>query len=241
MPNDLLAISSSSGFYGKLPSRGDFVKRGLSSEFIQVMDDWIQECMSIQRGRLEAEWLNTYLTSPIWRFCLAPGIIGPESWCGALMPSVDRVNRYFPLLSAIALPKDTNIFDFATSNNQWFEGLDDLLLTALDNDDLDIDEYYEQVIDHGRTHSERVYDISVDQNTPGQILCNLPEGASNFSAMTAMLNSSYASNAEKPSIWFSAPSEGFSSKFIVCNEMPKPEEFVDSLYPPTAPGLEVSG
>src|SRR4051812_38574466 len=83
------------GFFGKLPSHGDFIRRGVSENFVNVWDSWLQECMVESRRALDARWLNVYLTSPIWRFVLCDGVIGAASYAGILLPSVDKVGRYF--------------------------------------------------------------------------------------------------------------------------------------------------
>jgi type VI secretion system protein ImpM len=57
-----------------------------------------------------------YLTFPVWRFLLPVGVLGSTAWTGVLMPSVDRVGRYFPL--TLATPLNRSDFDGL--------GLDDL-------------------------------------------------------------------------------------------------------------------
>ena len=90
------------GFYGKLPSEGDFVTRRLPWEFTSAWDDWLQQGMQASREALGATWLERYLSAPIWRFQLAPGVCGPSGWRGLFFASVDRVGRYFPLTLAFA-------------------------------------------------------------------------------------------------------------------------------------------
>ncbi len=85
------------GFYGKLPVVGDFVSRRLPNEFIKPWDGWLQSAIAASREELGDEWLNSYLTSPIWRFLLSPGVCGNKAVAGIMMPSVDRVGRYYPL------------------------------------------------------------------------------------------------------------------------------------------------
>ena len=34
------------GFYGKMPSRGDFVRRGLPDSFVDPWDAWLQDMMA---------------------------------------------------------------------------------------------------------------------------------------------------------------------------------------------------
>ena len=88
------------GFYGKLPGEGDFVTRRLPWEFTSAWDDWLQQGMLASRDALGERWLELYLSAPIWRFQLAPGVCGPLGWRGVFFASVDRVGRYFPLTLA---------------------------------------------------------------------------------------------------------------------------------------------
>ena len=88
------------GFYGKVPSEGDFVTRRLPWEFTAAWDDWLQQGMQASRAALGERWLECYLSAPIWRFHVAPGVCGPMGWRGLFFASVDRVGRYFPLTLA---------------------------------------------------------------------------------------------------------------------------------------------
>ena len=118
------------GFYGKVPSLGDFVKRRLPTELIEPWDQWLQASLAASRAQLGDGWLDRYLTSPLWRFVLSPGVAGQGAWAGVLMPSVDRVGRYFPLTLACPLPPGTNPFDILRSP-AWFEQAEALALTGL--------------------------------------------------------------------------------------------------------------
>ena len=92
------------GFYGKLPSHGDFLRRRVSDAFVDAWDAWLRECLAASRTALGARWLDVYLTSPAWRFVCAPGACGPAPVIGLLAPSVDQVGRYFPLTLVAELP-----------------------------------------------------------------------------------------------------------------------------------------
>ena len=91
------------GFYGKLPILGDFLSRRLPAGFVQTWDTWLQEALSTSKQQLSAEWLESYLYSPIWRFILSAGACGPTAWAGILLPSVDKVNRCFPFTIAVSI------------------------------------------------------------------------------------------------------------------------------------------
>lgn len=96
------------GWHGKLPTVGDFATRRLDADFVQHWDDWLSDGLERLRQARPGGWLDDYLASPLWRFLLLPGALpGPlsdQTWTGVLMPSVDRVGRYYPLTLAAPLP-----------------------------------------------------------------------------------------------------------------------------------------
>ena len=127
-------IPSGPGYYGKFPILGDFVSRWMPGEFIRIWDDWLQECLVKSREHLGSDWLDVYLTSPIWRFVLTSGTCGATAWAGILMPSVDKVGRYFPLTLAAAIDNNLALPDLFSSSASWFDKLEQLALTSLDHD-----------------------------------------------------------------------------------------------------------
>lgn len=94
------APAAATGWYGKLASLGDFAHRRLPQPFVDAMDTWLAAGMEASRQQLGPQWLDVYLTGPVWRFALAPGVLDGQWWFGVMMPSVDKVGRYFPLLAA---------------------------------------------------------------------------------------------------------------------------------------------
>jgi type VI secretion system protein ImpM len=121
------------GFYGKIPALGDFVSRRLPRSFIAPWETWLQEAMASSRDRLGEVWLDLYLTSPLWRFALSPGICGEQAWAGVLMPSVDRVGRYYPFTLAGRLDPATNLFHFLEREEAWYARLETLALSCLED------------------------------------------------------------------------------------------------------------
>ena len=55
------------GFFGKLPALGDFVQRRLPGAFVKVWDGWLQGAIAGSKAQLAEHWLDTYLSSPVWR------------------------------------------------------------------------------------------------------------------------------------------------------------------------------
>jgi len=119
------------GFYGKMACRGDFVSRGLPQSFIQPWDQWLAAGIQASQQALGEGWLQAYLVSPLWRFVLAPGVCGPEAVVGVLMPSIDRVGRYFPLSVAQLLEPGVALAGIVGGADEWFEGVEAALLGTL--------------------------------------------------------------------------------------------------------------
>jgi type VI secretion system protein ImpM len=126
------------GFFGKLPCRGDFLKRRVRDDFVAVWDDWLQQCLAESRQQMQEQWLNAYLASPIWRFVLSEGVCGTGMYAGVLVPSVDRVGRYFPLTLVAQWSTEHGALDVACDAQDWFDALEELALQAPDISDIDV-------------------------------------------------------------------------------------------------------
>src|SRR5690606_25700162 len=103
------------------PSRGDFVGRRLPADFVGPWDAWLQSAMATSRNALGSEWLDVYLTSPLWRFALSPGACGAAGHVGVVMPSVDNVGRYFPLTAAAPRDGQSAALAEAAVLDDWYE------------------------------------------------------------------------------------------------------------------------
>lgn len=123
---------ATAGFFGKLPAHGDFVDRNWPATAIAAWDDWLQRALTASRAQLGERWLDTYLTSPLWRFGLSAGCIDDQVWFGVLLPSVDRVGRYFPLVLAAPLEHDCHLVGTFIAADAWFGELERLALAALE-------------------------------------------------------------------------------------------------------------
>jgi len=121
------------GFFGKLPSHGDFVGRRLPASLRDPFDAWLQRGIVASRGELGAAWQEAWLSSPLWRFVLAPGLCGPEAWSGVMMPSLDRVGRCFPLVLAAPSHRAPALDVCLGRHNDWFVRLEAAALSALDS------------------------------------------------------------------------------------------------------------
>lgn len=122
------------GVYGKLPAHGDFIQRNLPAAFVREWDVWLQHFISGAKEKIGGDWLDIYLTSPIWRFALSSGVVGEGRWAGILMPSVDQVGRYFPFTIAVRLPDKQNPLEFMSFHIAWYGAVEELGLRALDGE-----------------------------------------------------------------------------------------------------------
>jgi type VI secretion system protein ImpM len=130
------------GFYGKLPSHGDFLRRRVSDPFVGVWDGWLQECLAASRAELGDGWLDIYLTSPAWRFACAAGACGPTPILGVMVPSVDRVGRYFPLTLVAELPMNASPLVWSVIRaDPFFSAAERLLIETLESDFIDFDRF----------------------------------------------------------------------------------------------------
>ncbi len=98
-------MSLAAGFFGKIPTRGDFVRHGLPPDFVRALDSWWQAVLPDSRARLGETWTDAWMEAPVWRFALAPGICGACAAVGLWVPSTDKAGRLFPLTIAVAAPK----------------------------------------------------------------------------------------------------------------------------------------
>ncbi len=131
---------AAAGWHGKLPTLGDFATRRLGPDFVEPWDAWLSEGIAALRRR--DDWLQAYLASPSWRFILMPGVmpgpLGEQGWAGVLMPSVDRVGRYYPLTLAHPMGTWPTTGDALDAIWRWLLQLDEAAADAL-QDDWDID------------------------------------------------------------------------------------------------------
>ena len=134
------------GFYGKLPSHGDFLRRRVSDAFVGVWDPWLQDCVAASRSALGEDWLDVYLTSPAWRFACAAGVCGSAPLVGLMVPSVDRVGRYFPLTLVAELPAGTSVIAAASLTGTFFDAAERLVIETLAAEQVDLETFDDQIM-----------------------------------------------------------------------------------------------
>jgi len=134
------------GLFGKLPSHGDFVRRRVSEAFVEAWDGWLRQCLSKSQTTLGDRWVDVYLTSPAWRFASAAGACGPAPAIGVMVPSVDRVGRFFPLTLVAELPDDVSLIGASNRAAPFFEAAEQLLIETLADEQIDFDRFDQRVV-----------------------------------------------------------------------------------------------
>jgi type VI secretion system protein ImpM len=99
-----MTTADAAGFFGKLPSAGDFVQRRLPVAFVDAWDRHFEYAMAALPDALGGAWKHSFQAAPAWRFMLPAGVCGGHAMAGVMLPSGDRVGRCFPLVIATRIP-----------------------------------------------------------------------------------------------------------------------------------------
>ncbi|MEP7455525.1 type VI secretion system-associated protein TagF [Phyllobacterium sp. SB3] len=204
------------GYFGKIPSKGDFVSRRLDRNVRAQFDQWLQSALQASQETLAGEWLELYLNAPIWRFYLEAEICGPYPVVGMMIPSVDKAGRYFPFVVAAQIP------DFALSvaavgqTDEWLQSLESLILSVLD-DDFDLDFF-----DH------RLAKIAFDIGDPDQDTGNTVI----FAPLAAALNDQ---SSGPRSVWWTSGSDRRKAGISLYSGWPAATAFASFFTDGSAP------
>ncbi len=216
------------GFYGKIPDLGDFVNRRLPGEFVGPWDEWLQDSVAASKDALQSAWLDHYLKSPIWRFVIAEGLCGAAPWMGLMMPSVDRVGRYYPLVLACKLPSLANPIEIINVGKTWFELADDVILSVLDSD-LDLESFDEQVVSLGGLDK-----LMEGVNPPTEIgfgnawQLSIEEGDM-VKPMSMLTHQLLLQRLGQYSVWWGAGTETIDSGLLICAGLPLTSDYASML------------
>ena len=227
------------GLYGKLPSHGDFLRRRTSDAFVDVWDLWLQQCIAASRASLGDRWLDLYLTSPAWRFVCSADVSGPSTVLGLMVPSVDRVGRYFPLTIVAEAPRELGAFVAATEATAFFTAAEQLLLDTLAEDDIDFDRFDARVARLRDTLSDmhRSRPVVLDAAAaavlagPSESGWHMPLGSVEHltSVWTQIVSHRLADLYAPLSLWWTDGSTVVQPSCVVANGLPHPTSFKSFL------------
>jgi type VI secretion system protein ImpM len=224
------ATESAVGYHGKLIAKGDFVTRRLPRSFVGPWDSWLQDIIGGSRERMGDAWLDAYLTSPIWRFALSPGLCGAGAAAGVLMPSVDRVGRYFPLTIAAVLAESVDLPAVPVAAADWFDKAEELVRSAL-ADAFDFEGFDAQVAGLGLPAAGAPEATSVPPiaETGSALRIAIPSAQAVDQAYRRLAERFLSASYPQCSLWWTSGSDGIAATFIACNGLPPAENFAAFL------------
>ncbi|MEZ5581900.1 MAG: type VI secretion system-associated protein TagF [Candidatus Competibacteraceae bacterium] len=218
------------GFFGKLPIRGDFISRLLPRSFLDPWDDWLQHAIAQSREQLEERWLDCYLTSPIWRMILSPGACSNQAYTGVLMPSMDRVGRYYPLLIAVPIPPAVSLLELLEKGEPWYQAAEQIALLGLEDDNLELETFAGRVQALGSPTglTEQRVDPADNEQRSGWY-CALDDINRLAKARTVLSDWLLPRGFPQYSLWWSQGSEHIKPGLLICSGLPAAEGFASLL------------
>jgi type VI secretion system protein ImpM len=209
------------GFFGKVRHHGDFVTRRLPLPMRLVLDDWLQHVLVRSRLDLGADWLPLWLNSPLWRFAIGSDVCGPQAWTGVMMPSLDRVDRCFPLVIAFELAAVPALPACLGTGSAWFAALEDLALSTLEPD-----------------FAIEAFDAALLALQGPPHACTVRQAACHAMpvdgpCVTSLAGGGVSALAHRPlgsgSAWWTEGSPRVTPSLALCNGLPQPQTFTALL------------
>jgi type VI secretion system protein ImpM len=222
------AVETAPGFHGKLMSKGDFVTRRVPRGFLDAWDSWLQEVVGGSRERMGEAWLEAYLNCPLWRFVLTAGLCGDAAAAGVMMPSVDRVGRYFPLTIVAVLPQGTDPALVPAGSGDWFRRAEGVVQTTLD-EPFDFDRFDAEVAALGLpVPGSSVAAPSLPIGVQG-IRMSLVSADAVDEAIRDLAGRLLRAVYPHYSLWWTSGSADSGASFIACDGLPSAESFAAFL------------
>ncbi len=213
------------GAFGKIPSLGDFFRIGVTPNFVEPWDNWLQNGMRVTRTILGNQWQTCFMSAPIWRFTLSAGQAGPDTVLGVMMPSVDRVGREFPLTLVARIMGKPSSLQIHFGAGSVFEKLENIALDTLE-DGVSRDMLANRLQE--MPHVPQVSWARVNRR-PGQVSICTDKGQSPVSALAADLA---GCDFRAPSVWSAVLESG--SRLMTAEGLPTPEQ-IRGLFDLDAP------
>lgn len=222
------------GVYGKIPAHGDFLNNNLPRHFLDKWDHWLQQSILASQDVLGPVWLEHFLISPVWRFAIPGNAIDEHAWAGIMLPSVDKVGRYFPLSLVARVPSGVGVCELMAQATSWFQALEGVAMTALE-EGVDI-----TVLMHA-LNACRLPDFGLqyaDAFKPqAQSQCVLPLDAFAVSehsepiasVMPLLCDALLRSQPANLSLWWTEGGEYVGSALLLADRLPRPTSFTAML------------
>ncbi|HLD68883.1 MAG TPA: type VI secretion system-associated protein TagF, partial [Pseudomonas sp.] len=134
---------------------------------------------------------------------------------GVLMPSIDRVGRYFPLTIAQPLPRDSDLASLIAGDDAWFEEVEALLLSTLEPD-AEVEQFEQAVLE-----------LDCLQGRPRTALNPLGAGWQGCAAATGAERGAVLAQlaSENASCWWGKGSAAIGAGLLRCQGLPPSHAF----------------
>ena len=210
------------GFFGKIPAVGDFVQRNLSVGFVEKWDHWLQNGLYVAHQEMLENWSEVYLTSPIWRFILSPGVIDAHSYVGVMIPSIDSAGRYFPLTVVTAISETYIGRVWSAEANHWFEAVEALMLSVLEKT-LPLDVFNQELQSLPASWADKK---QCSSSKPSPFVCiELDHVYAAPAVLAGMWVEQFARSDHGQTFWWSAGSDLVSPALLVSRDLPDKHHF----------------
>jgi type VI secretion system protein ImpM len=222
------------GFFGKLPSAGDFVQRRLPAGFVDAWDHHFENAVAESRNALGGAWHEAYHASPVWRFLLSAGACGESAWAGIMGPGTDRVGRCFPMVIAAPVAADAGSgTQVLLDGGSWFDAAAQVHDAAQADAAISVDDFDEHVaaltgpLDATQLHAQDFLH-GVDWSAASHWYVPLPthDAASSF---LGKLWPRLAATPGRWCLWWTTGAERIPASVLITNGLPQPAAYTGFL------------
>lgn len=122
------------GWYGKLPSAGDFLQRRFPDVIRNQWANWFQVGLHNWQSAIERQEVSRpFAEAPVWNFVVPPMLGSQMVQMGCLLPGGDSVGRQYPLCAQRSFnPRHWTKQQLAGAG-EWYQQLGTTLLNAVRN------------------------------------------------------------------------------------------------------------
>jgi len=218
------------GVYGKIPRHGDFLNLNLPSDFMEAWDHWLQQSVLASQEVLGESWLTHFLISPVWRFVLPSGCVNNQSWAGIMLPSVDKVGRYYPLTLAAPISDQIGTFEYLSNSESWFEWLEGVAIMTLEKG-LDADELIHEL-------AQNTVELAFSKTRPSSLLSErnlqrvVPLGSSEQAlnnVLPQLCDALLKPQVSSFSLWWTKGGEHVEAALLLADQLPRPVSYTAML------------